>query len=101
MNLRTRLLLGFGYLILLLMLTAGSAAIGFFQISEAIEKIVEENFHSVSAGVEMLEALERQTTVSLDLMLTGDYEAGDFSDHDAQFERFLLVAKGNVTVEGE
>lgn len=101
MNLRTRLLLGFGYLILLLMLTAGSAAIGFFQISEAIDQILEENFRSVSAAVEMLESLERQATVSMDLMLTGNDEVGDFRDHDEQFERSLLIATGNVTVEGE
>jgi hypothetical protein len=101
MNLRTRLLLGFGYLIVLLMLTAGSAAIGFFQISEAIDQILEENFRSVSAAVEMLEALERQTTVSIDVMLAGTYEAGHFAEHDDQFERHLAIAKGNVTIVGE
>ncbi|MFU8803972.1 MAG: HAMP domain-containing protein [Bradymonadaceae bacterium] len=99
MNLRTRLLLGFGYLILLLLLTAGSAAVGFFQISEAIDQILEENFRSVSSAVEMLESLERQTTVTIEVMMTG--EPGDFTDLDASFERHLAIARGNITIEGE
>jgi methyl-accepting chemotaxis protein len=101
MNLGTRILLGYGFLITVLVLTAAGAALGFHQLGRGIEMVMAENFKSVSAATQMLEALERQDSASLSLVL-GKKEAEE--DLDAQRKRFnreLAKAEANITMDGE
>ncbi|MBA2662467.1 MAG: methyl-accepting chemotaxis protein [Bradymonadaceae bacterium] len=101
MTLRTRLLLGYGYIMLLLLLTAGSSAVGFYQISNAIDQILSENFRSVAASVEMLESLERQNTLSIQALLEGRALTEELEGADANFARSLADARSNITLTGE
>ena len=100
-NLRTRLLVGYGYMTVLLLFTAGSAAFGFFTISEAIDRILSENFRSVAAAVEMMDALERESVVTMQGMLEGSLDQEQIQEADQRFHFALADAKGNVTLEGE
>jgi nitrogen fixation/metabolism regulation signal transduction histidine kinase len=100
-SLRARLLVGYGYMMVLLLLTAGSAAFGFFSISEAIDRILSENFASVSASLEMLEALERQNAITMTALLEQEPDLQELFEADARFETALLSARQNVTLEGE
>jgi hypothetical protein len=104
MSLRTRLLLGYGYLVLLIVLAAGGAAVGFFNLSSGIDRILQENVRSLTSAIEMLEALERQDSATLaELVQPGD-EPGirdDLQEADAAFAQALVDARGNVTIEGE
>lgn len=100
-NLRTRLLVGYGYMTLLLLFTAGSAAFGFFTISEAIDRILSENFRSVSASVDMMDALERESALTMQAMLAGSLGDEEVYDIDQVFRSALDAAKDNVTLEGE
>ena len=100
-NLRTRLLVGYGYMMMLLFLTAGSAAFGFYTISEAIDRILEENFQSVSAAVEMLEELERQNILTMNALLDEEVPTEEFRISDRNFVASLEAAKVNITIDGE
>lgn len=65
MTLRTRLLLGYGYLIGLLLLSVGTAAFNSQRVTRNIQVIVENNLVSLGAAVSMLEQVERQDSATL------------------------------------
>lgn len=100
-NLRTRLLFGYGYLVVLLLLTAGTAGFGFFTISEAIDRILSENFRSVSASVDMMEALEQQNALTMRGLLTEQVDMEAMQEAEETFESALEIARKNATAEGE
>jgi len=101
MTLRTRILVGYGYLISLLVLSAMGAALGFHQLGTSIGQVLEENFRSVRAAMDMLEALERQDSAVL-AMLLGDPGSSEPLHHsEAAFLEAMGRARANVTIEGE
>lgn len=102
MTLRLRLLVGYGYLVALLLLAAGSAMLGFLYLSASIEIVLEENLASIGSAMTMIDALERQDSATLAALLEpGEGGAGDLSEHDAAFREALEAASANVTEEGE
>jgi HAMP domain-containing protein len=100
MTLRVRLLLGYGYLIGLLLLTAVSALLGFLRLSESVDVVLEDNYATIRASLDMLEALERQDSATLAALLEGDAETG-MAAHEEGFMEALGRAEGNVTEEAE
>lgn len=104
MSLRTRLLLGYGYLVLLILLTAGGAAVGFFELSKGIGKVVENNFQSVTASTEMLGALERQDSATLRALVDPNQSQESktkLAEADKAFAEAFDKARSNATIEGE
>ena len=69
MNLRTRFLVGYTYLFLLLLVTAGSAVLGSQRLGEDIDRIVALNAMNVHRSMQMLEALERHDSAMLTHLL--------------------------------
>lgn len=100
-SIRARLLLGYGYMMVLLLLTAGSAAFGFFTISEAIDRILSENFVSVTASIDMLDSLERQNAITMTVLLEQDSDLEELFAADRRFEEALFNARENITLDGE
>lgn len=102
MTLRLRLLLGYGYLVALLLLAAGSSMMGFLYLSAGIEVVLEENLFSIGSAMTMIDALERQDSATLAALLEpGTSDEGELAAHDAAFEEALREASANVTEEGE
>lgn len=101
MQLRTRLLVGYAYLVVLLLVAAGSAALIFLDLSQGIGRVLEENFRSVRAAVDMLQALERQDSLTLTLLVDPATAGDDFETLDAAFTEALGKAEANVTLSGE
>lgn len=101
MSLRTKLYLGFGYLMALILVTAASGAIGFYLLSKGIDRILKENFESVQASMEMLEVLEREDSATLTLLL--DPRAGRemLQQLEGAFLQSLQRADNNITIEKE
>jgi hypothetical protein len=96
MNLRTKLLLGYGYLVALLLLAAGSAMLGFLTLSEGIDLVLENNYRSIRAAMGMVDAIERQDSATLAALLEdpGSEALGPLDD---AFAEALSTAGGNVT----
>ncbi len=65
MTLRTRILLGYGYLIALLLLSVSVAALNSSRVAGNARQIRERNIDSLSVAVQMLEQLERQDSETL------------------------------------
>lgn len=100
-NLRSRLLIGYGYLMVLLLLTAGSAAFGFFAISEAIDRILSENFQSVTASVDMMESLESQNALTMTALLDPGTDISGLIEAEQDFNDAVEIARANASLDGE
>lgn len=104
MSLRTRLLLGYSYLVLLILLTAGGAGVAVFKLSNGIGDVVRNNFHSVSAASDMVGALSQQNNATLQFLThpeSRDLSQQTLSEAQAEFDIAFNEAEGNVTVPGE
>lgn len=101
MTLRVRLLLGYGYLVALLLLAAGSAMVGFLYLSAGIEGVLEDNFQSIQAAMTMIDALERQDSATLAALIERRRQVEEIEGHERAFEDALAEASRNVTEEGE
>lgn len=101
MTLRGRLLLAFGYLVALVLLASGVGIVGFLGLSEGIEVVLEENLASIDASMRMLEALERQDSITLAALLDDERQEDELATLEEEFEDALERAEGNVTEQGE
>lgn len=101
MTLRVRLLLGYGYLVGLMILAAGSATIGFLDLSARIDVVLEENVRSIRATMSMLEALERQDSATLAALIEGAEPGAEMAALEEGFLEALAEASSNVTEQGE
>lgn len=101
MTLKVRLLLGYGYLVALLLLAAVGAMLGFLELSAGIDLVLEENLKSIEATMGMIDALERQDSATLAALIEGDTEVVELEAFEADFAAALAVALGNVTEEEE
>lgn len=104
MSLRIRILLGYGYLVVLLLLAAVGALLGFFHLSAGIDAVLEENFASVRAAMAMVERLERQDSLTL-ANLAGRRGTAELAQETKRLDGEFLAALGrseaNVTEPGE
>jgi len=101
MNLRNQILLGYWYLVALLVVSAAGAALGFNSLGKSIGKVLEENFESVRASMMMLDALERQDSVVL-AMLLGEQPGQDSLElSEKAFFDAVAMARGNITINQE
>lgn len=101
MTLRTRLLLGYGYLTALLLITAVVSALGLQRFGRGLDRVLAENVTSMQAAMDMLDALERQSAATFALLL-GDAEAKtSLGAADADFAAALDTAVEHAFAAGE
>jgi methyl-accepting chemotaxis protein len=101
MILRTRILLGYWYLALLVVVGAAAAALGFHALGSSIGTVLKENFESVQASMQMLDALERQDSAVLALLLGDSAYRAQLQQSELDFRTALRRAGSNVTIEAE
>lgn len=97
MTLRLRLLLGYGYLVGLVLVAAGSALFGFLQLSAGIGRVMEEHFDSATAAARMMEAVERQDSATLEALLETRPPGAEMAEHEKAFTDGLERALGHAT----
>lgn len=97
MTLRARLLVGYGYLVALLVLVAGSAMVGFLGLSAGVQEVIEDNFRSVEASMTMIDALERQDSITLAALIEGQVDRDALEEQEGAFREALEIASSNVT----
>ena len=102
MKLRFKILSGF--LILSLMLfAAGALSIYELQhIGSSVQSLLDENYKSINAAKNMIEALEREDSGVL-LLLSGEWQRGrtTLDGADKDFHEAFEAAKDNITISGE
>ncbi|GAB6138260.1 HAMP domain-containing sensor histidine kinase [Halanaerobaculum tunisiense] len=102
LKLRTKILLGYIAVIIVLIGVASWSIYNFVSLNESIHDIMVENYRSVIAAEEMMEALERQDSAELIFVFGRREKALDiFKENQMQFMKFLSRAEDNITIEEE
>lgn len=101
-TLRKKILTGYGLALGLVVLVIAAALANMIRLGHATEAILKENYNSILAAENMINAVERQDSAVLRLMLQ-DSEAAvqQFRENEAQFLQWLGRGKDNVTISGE
>ena len=102
MTLRRRILAGFGLTLGLSGVVMIWAVVNIVRLRDASEAILRENFQSILAAENMIDAIERQDSASL-LMILGFQQEGltQFRRNESGFLQWLARAKDNITIDGE
>jgi len=102
MKIKLKLFLGFFTLVLMLALAGAYSIIEFTRISSSVNAILEDNYQSIQATKNMLEALEREDSGIL-LLLMGNFREGrqTITVSDSSFLQALDIARNNLTEENE
>jgi NtrC-family two-component system sensor histidine kinase KinB len=99
---RSRILLGYGAAILVIALGGAWAVASLLTLGQASDSILRENYKSILAAENMINALERQDSILLAMLLRitpGGPE--EYRAQDAEFQQWLGRAKDNITLPGE
>ncbi len=101
-GLKTRILTGYGVVFALLVLVVTLAVMNLMNLGRATAAILSENYRSIIAAENMVDALERQDSGVL-LLFLGDAPEGiaQFRENEAIFLQWFARAKDNITIAGE
>jgi NtrC-family two-component system sensor histidine kinase KinB len=99
---RRKILLGYGAALLLIIVVLAWAMILILRLGRASESILRENYQSILAAENMIDAVERQDSSTL-FILSGYEEQGisEFRENETLFLQWLGRAKENITIPGE
>jgi NtrC-family two-component system sensor histidine kinase KinB len=102
MELRKKILAGYGLVLGLVVIVCVWAVINLYQLGQASEAILQENYQSILAAENMINAIERQDSGLL-LLMQGFRDEGlaQFRENEVEFVQWLSRAKENITLEGE
>jgi NtrC-family two-component system sensor histidine kinase KinB len=101
-TLRKKIFIGYGITLVLMVLVLVWAFFNVWNLGQASDAILKENYKSILAAENMVYAIERQDSAIL-LMFLGYQEQGwnQFRENESVFFQWLGRAKDNITVEGE
>jgi NtrC-family two-component system sensor histidine kinase KinB len=101
-TLRKKIFIGYGIILLLMILILGWAFTNLWSLGQASDAILKENYKSILAAENMVYAIERQDSAIL--LVFAEYEEQgwrQFHENEREFFQWLARAKDNITVEGE
>ena len=101
-TLRKKIFIGYGLTLILMVLILIWAFLNLWNLGQASDAILRENYRSILAAENMVYAIERQDSAVL-LIFLGYEEQGwtQFRENEGTFFQWLGRAKDNITVEGE
>lgn len=102
MTLKKKIFIGYGVAAVFMALVLAWAISNLVSLGRATEAILSENYRSILAAENMVDALERHDSGIL-LVYLGDSKKGtaQFRENEAVFLEWLARAKDNITVSGE
>ena len=101
MTLRKKILLGYGIALALTLMVLVWSVVNLFRLGQASEAILRENYNSIIAAEHMIDAIERQDSGALILLLGFEEGGRQFLENEIKFLEWFSRAKDNITVEGE
>lgn len=102
MGIRLKIFLGFIILALMLLIAGAVSIHELTTISKSVKKMLDDNYKSIEASRIMIEALEREDSGIL-LLLMGKWDEGRaiLEKSDSMFQAGHLIAKNNLTIDNE
>ncbi|MDD3312872.1 ATP-binding protein [Pseudodesulfovibrio sp.] len=102
MTLKKKILIGYGVVFALLGMVVAWSVTNLVSLGKASDAILSENYRSILAAENMIDALERQDSGIL-LLFLGDAAKGvsQFRDNEALFLEWFARAKDNITIPEE
>lgn len=102
MTLRRRILIGYSLTLVLVAVVLLWAVANIVKLGNASDAILRENFMSILAAENMIDAIERQDSGSL-LVILGFHDQGlaQFRNNESHFLQWLARARDNITIVGE
>lgn len=102
MTLKKKILTGYGLSFTFMGLVVALAVVNLVSLGKATDAILSENYRSILAAENMVDAIERQDSGIL-LLLLGEEETGAdlYRTNEAVFLEWLARAKDNITISGE
>ncbi len=88
-------------MVVLVILGAAAAALGFQRLGSNIGTVLVENFESVRSSMRMLDALERQDSAVLAVLLEKEGAWDLLASSEAAFQTAVRAARTNVTIAQE
>ena len=102
MKLRSKILLGYSLPLALVILVGGWGIANLRRLGKASEAILRENYNSILAAENIIDALERQdSAILLFLLENRDRGSQQFRQNQIEFLKWLGKAEGNITIAGE
>ena len=102
MKLKSKILLGYGLSLGLILLVGGWGISSLRRLGKASDAILRENYNSIVAAENTIEALERQdSAILLFLLENRDRGSQQFQNNQIEFLKWLGRAEGNITIQGE
>jgi NtrC-family two-component system sensor histidine kinase KinB len=101
-TLRRKILVGYGIGLALMVVVFAWALANLLELGQASEAILRENYNSILAAENMIDAIERQDSGAL-LAIVGYREDGlqQFRENETEFLQWMGRAKDNITIPGE
>ena len=102
MSIRFKIVLGFLILAIMLFIAGSWSIYELNSIGSSVPKMLNDNYLSIHAAKKMIEALEREDSAIL-LLLLGKQDEGRFilSTADSMFSNYFKKAYANITITGE
>lgn len=101
-TLKSRISLVYICLVLLIALIGAASVTNLYRLERSVEGLMTNNYKSINAAANMLEAIERQDSAVL-IYMNGDRQKGItlFSENNNVFSKWYYVEFNNITVPGE
>jgi NtrC-family two-component system sensor histidine kinase KinB len=101
-TLRKKIFIGYGMALVLMIVVLVWAFVNLLGLGHASDAILRENYKSILAAESMIDAIERQDSATLLVMLGYEDEGlKQYSENESHFLQWLGRAKDNITVKGE
>ncbi len=103
MTLKKKILIGYGVAFALMGLVVAWAIINLVSLGKATDAILRENYRSILAAENMVDALgaARQRNLVHVPWRRRERESAQFRENEAMFLEWLARAKDNITIPGE
>ena len=101
-TLRKKILIGYGMALAVALVVFAWAFVNLVRLGEASDAILTENYQSILAAENMIDAIERQDSATL-LVILGYEDEGlnQFRMNESIFLQWLGRARDNITIKGE
>ena len=101
-TLRKKIFIGYGITLFLMVLVLVWAFMSLWDLGQASDAILRENYKSILAAENMVYAIERQDSAILLIFLGYDDQGWkQFRENESQFFQWLARARDNITIAGE